>query len=145
MPAEKKKEKTKGDEPEVCKGIYIFPNGDKYDGFYIQINGSQERCGTGTNHFVDGIVYEGQWENDKMNGKGKLTHPSGATYEGDFVDNKFNGMGKYSWPNGSYYEGQFVENRMEGEGQFTDTEGQNWTGTFRFKAAPGLRFKLNLD
>ena len=35
--------------------------------------------------------------------------------------------------------------RMEGEGQFTDTEGQIWTGTFRYKAAPGLCFRLNLD
>ena len=34
--------------------------------------------------------------------------------------------------------------RMEGEGEFTDTEGQIWTGQFRYKAAPGLRFKLGL-
>ena len=34
--------------------------------------------------------------------------------------------------------------RMEGDGEFTDTDGQNWTGMFRYKAAPGLRFKLAL-
>jgi len=34
--------------------------------------------------------------------------------------------------------------RIEGEGEFKDTEGQVWTGTFRHKAAPGLKFKLNL-
>ena len=32
---------------------------------------------------------------------------------------------------------------MEGDGYFTDVDGQIWTGTFRYKAAPGLRFKLN--
>lgn len=35
--------------------------------------------------------------------------------------------------------------RLEGEGEFTDTDGQVWMGTFRYRAAPGLRFKLNLD
>ena len=35
--------------------------------------------------------------------------------------------------------------RLEGEGgQFTDTVSQQWTGTFRYRAAPGLRFKLNM-
>ena len=34
--------------------------------------------------------------------------------------------------------------RIEGEGQFTDTEGQVWVGTFRHKAAPGLKFQLKL-
>jgi len=33
---------------------------------------------------------------------------------------------------------------MEGEGQFTDTDGQVWSGNFWYKAAPGLRYKLNL-
>ena len=33
---------------------------------------------------------------------------------------------------------------MEGSGEFTDTECQVWSGTFRYKAAPGLRFKLSV-
>ena len=35
--------------------------------------GRIERSGTGTQHFVDGLVYTGQWKNDKMNGKGNGT------------------------------------------------------------------------
>ena len=27
-------------------------------------------------------MYEGEWYNDKMNGKGILTHPDGSSYEG---------------------------------------------------------------
>ena len=73
--------------------------------------GSIERTGQGTHINVTGITYQGSWENDKMNGVGKLTHPSLATYEGDFVNNMFHGTGKYCWPNGSFYVGQFVENR----------------------------------
>ena len=40
------------------------------------IEGRIERSGTGTQHFVDGLVYTGQWKNDKMNGKGNGTRVS---------------------------------------------------------------------
>ena len=33
---------------------------------------------------------------------------------------------------------------MEGEGNFQDTEKQVWVGAFRYKAAPGLKFKLSM-
>ncbi|KAJ8321944.1 hypothetical protein KUTeg_000415 [Tegillarca granosa] len=143
----KKDKKKEGDSPpEILRTTYIFPNGDRYDGEYKHASdGSLERDGQGTHTTKDRTVYDGSWKEDKMNGTGRLVHPSGAVYEGDFINNQFHGKGKYSWPNGSRYEGEFNENRMEGEGQFMDTEGQMWTGTFRYRAAPGLRFKLNMD
>lgn len=145
MPGEKKDKKREGP-PEVTSCVYMFPNGDKYEGECIQTeNGSIERTGQGIHIGATGIIYQGSWEGDRMNGLGKLLHPSGASYEGDFVNNQFHGNGKYTWPNKSYYNGQFVENRMEGEGEFTDTEGQVWTGLFRYKAAPGLKFKLAMS
>lgn len=39
----------------------------------------------------------------------------------------------------------FSSDRLEGEGEFTDTESQQWTGIFRYKAALGLLFKLNME
>ncbi|KAK3087614.1 hypothetical protein FSP39_008381, partial [Pinctada imbricata] len=144
--SEKKDKKKEEAPPAITKGIYLFPNGDKYDGEYQHgSDGSLDRCGYGVHTTTEGTVYEGEWSKDKMNGKGKLSHPSGAVYEGQFVNNQFHGNGKYTWPNQSCYEGEFCENKLEGTGQFTDTEGQVWTGTFRYKAAPGLRFRLNLD
>ena len=41
--------------------------------------GRIERSGTGTQHLVDGLVYTGQWKNDKMNGKGNGT--PGVTFQ----------------------------------------------------------------
>ena len=57
------------------------------------------------------MIYTGAFQNDKMNGEGKLEHPSGSVYEGDFVNNQFHGSGIYTWPNGATYMGPFVENR----------------------------------
>ncbi|KAK2165156.1 hypothetical protein LSH36_54g07007 [Paralvinella palmiformis] len=145
MPAAKKKQKEDDQGPTILQGVYMFPNGDKYDGEYMMSpGGSLERSGTGKHITSDGTVYTGQWVEDKMHGQGKIIFPSGATYEGIFVNNQFQGRGKYVFPNGSFYDGEFNENKLEGDGNFTDTESQIWSGTFRYKAAPGLRFKLNL-
>ena len=81
------------------------------EGEYIQADGGIIRSGNGKQTTTDGSVYDGEWANDKMNGKGTLSHQSGAVYEGDFVKNQFHGRGKYTWPNGSYYDGDFIENR----------------------------------
>jgi hypothetical protein len=34
--------------------------------------------------FVNGDIYEGQWENNLMEGEGKLTSSSGDVYTGNF-------------------------------------------------------------
>ncbi|XP_059147686.1 radial spoke head 1 homolog [Physella acuta] len=111
------KKDKKNEKPEVSLDnstcVYIFPNGDRYEGECTQTDlGSIERSGQGTHISSSGIIYQGSWKNDCMNGKGKLTHPSNASYEGEFVNNQFHGFGKYTWSNGSYYEGNFVENML---------------------------------
>lgn len=126
-------------------GEFIFPNRDHYKGeFAVNEDGVIERHGNGTHTTKEGIVYSGLWENDKMNGHGRITFPSGSTYEGNFVNNHYNGNGSYTWPNGCSYKGSFEDSKLHGEGLFCDTHDQVWTGMFHHKAAPGLKFKLNL-
>lgn len=48
--------------------------------------GGIEREGQGSHHLSNGVVYSGQWRQDKMNGKGKMTHPNGSTYEVIIID-----------------------------------------------------------
>ncbi|XP_033627889.1 MORN repeat-containing protein 2-like [Asterias rubens] len=146
MPGKTKKVEKEEESPAVpLTGVYIFPNGDRYDGEYIITDeGALERCGKGCHTTSDGIIYQGHWAQDKMNGNGRLAYPSGSVYEGEFVQNQFKGQGSYTWPNGAEYKGSFVENRMEGSGGFTDTNHQVWVGTFCYKAAPGLKFKLTV-
>lgn len=123
----------------------MFSNGDRYDGEYRQLPGGiTVRSGFGIHLSADGTIYMGIWDNDKMNGSGRLQFSSGAVYEGEFVNNCFNGKGQYTWPNGSHFDGMFDNNRMFSYGQFTDTEGQIWYGGFFGTRAPGLRYKLQM-
>ncbi|XP_006638614.2 MORN repeat-containing protein 2 [Lepisosteus oculatus] len=123
---------------------YVFPNGDKYDGECCKTSeGVVMRSGIGKHTAANGVIYTGQWKDDEMNGKGKLEHPSGAFYEGEFKNNMFHGRGTYTFQNGTKYTGTFDENKLEGEGQFTDSRGLVWMGNFHYKAAPGLKLKLD--
>lgn len=140
---EKKQKEEVVEKPTAPSGEFVFPNGDKYKGEYrIDEEGTIERDGFGTHTTTSGINYNGMWARDKMNGSGRLEHPSGASYDGEFFDNQFNGLGTYAWPNGCVFKGSFNNNKLLGEGAFTDTSGQTWTGNFHYKAAPGLKFKL---
>ncbi|XP_022804577.1 MORN repeat-containing protein 1-like [Stylophora pistillata] len=143
----------------TLSGVYMFPNGDKYDGEYIQVGECLQRQGYGTHTTIDGLTYHGNWSGDKMNGQGELLRSSVyfkvlftsvktifvnslITITGEFGNNMFHGFGKYTWPDGSYYEGNFNENKLEGQGTFTDVKSQVWYGNFTHMAAPGLKFKL---
>ncbi|XP_078261398.1 MORN repeat-containing protein 2 [Rhinoraja longicauda] len=141
----KKKGQPKEKVSEVLNVNVIFPNEDRYAGECTRsVDAGLERNGYGVHTTLNGITYSGQWNNDKMNGTGKLVHLSGAVYEGEFKDNTFHGMGTYTWPNNSKYIGSFNNNKLEGEGKFIDAEGYEWIGTFHYKAAPGLKLKLDM-
>ncbi|XP_060576457.1 LOW QUALITY PROTEIN: MORN repeat-containing protein 1-like, partial [Ruditapes philippinarum] len=133
MPGEKKGQKKVEDgPPAILSGTFVFPNGDKYEGEYIQEDGSyhQKRARCSYNK-TDGSVYDGEWANGQNEWNGKLSHHLAHSIQGEFVNNQFHGHGVYTWPNGSSYEGEFHENRLEGKGNFTDTENQMWTGPVR--------------
>ncbi|XP_034019248.1 MORN repeat-containing protein 2 [Thalassophryne amazonica] len=119
---------------ERMHGIYIFPNGDKYEGESSRSeSGVMMRSNTGEYISADGVTYTGQWHEDKFDGRGTLRHPCGAVYEGEFKDNMYHGTGTYTFSDGSIYTGQFEKNRLVGEGTLTDTQGSVWTGNFNSK------------
>ena len=47
--------------------LCYYENGDKYDGEWK----NNKREGKGIQYFAVGTRYNGEWKNDKMNGKGK--------------------------------------------------------------------------
>lgn len=49
---------------------------------------------------------QGKFEKGKANGKGLHIYPDGSYYEGEFVDDKFEGKGKFVYKlNGMTYKG----------------------------------------
>ncbi len=59
---------------------------------------------------VDGDVYEGDWVDNKAEGKGLFINFSekygeGARYEGQWHNDQQNGKGTETWPDGSCYRG----------------------------------------
>lgn len=61
------------------KGVYIFANGERYDGELRE----SAKHGRGVYLYVNGNKYDGEWMNDKKNGKGSYTYfASGEKYDG---------------------------------------------------------------
>jgi len=88
----------------------MFPNGSMYKGQMLidKNNGTEERCGYGIQKWVDGAVYEGNWLQNKAEGKGTFWHAEGDIYIGDFKADQACGFGVYTHVNGSRYEGEWV-------------------------------------
>ncbi|KAM9705275.1 MORN repeat-containing protein 2 [Menidia menidia] len=144
MSGKKKDDSLKKDDGPI-KVSFIFPNGDRYEGECSRSgSGVLVRSGRGKHTSAGGVVYIGEWHEDKMQGRGTLQHPSGALYEGDFQDNMYHGVGTYTFPDGSRYKGHFHQNRLKGEGTFIDVQGLVWTGEFHGKAALGLKMQHNM-
>mmetsp|Transcript_15959 Transcript_15959/g.15366 ORF Transcript_15959/g.15366 Transcript_15959/m.15366 type:complete len:166 (+) Transcript_15959:1516-2013(+) len=68
----------------------------------------------GTMVMIDGSVYEGEWKNDRMHGKGRLTYKTGSgnsfetgiIFEGEFINGAQGRRGKLIYADGSVYSGQ---------------------------------------
>merc|ERR1719329_1739405 len=57
-----------------------------------------------------------------------MSWQTGMMYAGQFVEDKKSGDGKFSWPDGRVYEGQWQQGKQHGRGTFRTREGVPWTG-----------------
>lgn len=99
------------------------------------------------------LIFEGHWEDYKLNGFGKVTTERGDVYVGDVVDGVFegngliiyskgqkyegqfkngkrDGLGKNTWPNGDIFEGEFKEGKINGKGKFYYKNGDYFEGLY---------------
>jgi hypothetical protein len=126
-------------------------NQNQKHGFGIFINPDKKRIGTWKNDIFNGWgreiksngeIYEGKFENDKLNGKG-IYKNGGILYIGDFRNYKKHGKGEL-FTNSYHYIGNFVNDDIEGfgkieyyeegvfEGNFYNNE-INGYGTYKYK------------
>ena len=87
-------------------GRYIYPNGDTYDGYWV----NDIRQGEGTlTYDNDSKTYVGNFVSDLFNGWGALHIIGGEKYEGEWKDGKKHGEGTYYYPLGNTYIGDWVD------------------------------------
>ena len=77
------------------------------------------------------VLYEGDFENGVMHGRGKYTWTTGNVYEGDFENGVMHGRGRYTWPSGDVYEGDFRKGKFSGRGQLIKSDGNSFKGRFK--------------
>lgn len=108
------------------QGRLEFANGEFYDGQFDndQMNGVGK-------YVASDLEYEGQWQNGLQNGEGKETWKDGSTYVGFFVDGSKNGHGKYCWPDGTKYEGDWLNGDIHGNGIFHFRNGAIYEGEWK--------------
>ena len=98
-----------------------------YNGDFI--NNIKE--GKGKIIFINfGDIYEGDFHDDKINGKGFYKWKNKETYYGDFINAKMHGHGIYKWPDGSQYEGEYINNIKVGYGIYKWRDGRIFKGNF---------------
>ena len=88
--------------------------------------------------FTKQFHYRGYFNNNKLNGKGKLEIYDQGIFEGNFRDNEIDGEGIYMWKDGNFYEGEIKDGMLDGKGKLTTKEGIIYEGTFHDSLNKGL-------
>ena len=83
-----------------------------------------------SNKFSDG-KYEGEIENGKPNGMGKVIFENGGFYEGKWIDGELNGQGTFKFSDGGKYVGEWMDSDFHGKGTFTYPDGLKKVGEFK--------------
>lgn len=104
---------TISDSGAFSEGQYYHPS----KGWYVGHFKYNKRSGTGIAYFLDGDIYEGNWDKDMMNGKGTyyfLSYNNIEHYEGNWVDNEMSGKGTYIAADGKSITGTWEHNQHKG-------------------------------
>jgi hypothetical protein len=101
----------KGTKRNVC--ISNYPCEASYEG---EMTGNNVRHGKGTYVWTNGDRYTGDWINGVISGKGIYFYANGCTYEGKFLNGKRHGKGTYVWSNGDRFKGHWIQGERSGKG-----------------------------
>ena len=87
------------------RDITELENGAKYQGEWD--SQTNLRDGRGVVIWANGTRYDGFFKQGKANGRGRIVHSEGDSYDGEWRDDKVHGHGIQQTKNGSRYEGQW--------------------------------------
>ena len=120
--------KTDASKKNLIQKLFHYRDNSYYLGF---VNKKHNKELFGTYYYNDGSIYKGFFENDKINGRGRLMLINKYIYEGDFVDELFHGFGKIYSLNNLKYEGNWKNNLQEGYGIESYPDGSYYSGMFK--------------
>ena len=87
-----------------------YPSGEKYEGYF---NARGLRHGKGTYLWPNGDKYVGDWINDEATGQGIYYSREGWRYEGKFQNLVFHGAGTYYFANGKSKKGVWLNGKLK--------------------------------
>lgn len=77
------------------------------------------------------LLYEGEMENGRISGKGKLFQDEALIFEGEFKNEQYHGLGSLYRDKELIYEGSFSNNRFEGYGRLYEHGQLRYEGEFK--------------
>lgn len=76
-------------------------------------------------------LYQGQCQDDKAHGQGRIDYDDGDIYEGSFKNGVKHGQGTYTWISGSHYQGEWRDDERNGQGSMTWVKGHRKIGHYQ--------------
>lgn len=122
------------------KSFFSSGTSDAYEG---ELNPDGLPEGQGTILYPNGDRYEGQWLNGKKHGQGTMTYANGNVYTGQYENGLKHGKGTFTYTNQDVYEGEFQQGKKEGQGQYTYADGEQYIGTFQDDVIEGIGRYVN--
>jgi hypothetical protein len=116
------------------QGVYVWDNGDRYDGRFA----NDRPDGLGKYHFANGDSYEGEVKAGVIVGRGTYTAKNGDVFDGSFLNGKPHGVGVYRFASGDRYEGEMDQGRLQGRGRYFAKSGDRIEAPFVDGKAQGL-------
>jgi uncharacterized protein (DUF1697 family) len=101
-----------------------YKNGNIYDGEWKD----NKQNGKGKMTYKNGDIYDGYWEDNKKYDGGKMTYANGDIYDGDWNDDNKYGIGEMTYANGDIYFGDWEDNKKNGDGEMTYVNGDIYEG-----------------
>ncbi len=83
---------------------------------------------------TNGTEYEGDMDDEGLNGHAQIRYDNGDKYDGAVRDGVKNGQGAYFWKSGAAYSGTWANDQMNGRGIYRyppDEEGEKIEGSFK--------------
>ena len=114
-------------------GVLEYSNGAVYEGAFQ--DGRVE--GAGVMKLANGEVRRGMFVDGELHGKGSIEYANRSRYEGELRAGELSGHGTLAYADGSRYEGQFASNQRHGAGKLTEVSGETYEGEWQGDALTG--------